>query len=50
MATETTAASMLLGVVDDGDDDDDEMDDGDGDGDGEEEGGEPGRTGVGRGG
>lgn len=40
---------MVLGVVDDGDDDD-EIDDGDGDGDGEEEGGEPGRTGVGRGG
>lgn len=49
MATETTAASMVLDVVDDGDDND-EIDDGDGDGDGEEEGGEPGRTGVGRGG
>lgn len=40
---------MVLDVVDDGDDND-EIDDGDGDGDGEEEGGEPGRTGVGRGG
>lgn len=42
-----TTASGLLGVVDDGDGDD-ERDEGDGDG--EEEGGEPGRTGVGRGG